>query len=144
MKIKFIPFGFQEKSDTAVPMDSEERYGYAIEQILKAKTAWTLCAEDGESIVMDVQGKECICLWPDREAVVRFLQKVPAEDGLPYQVGLEELISVAKELRKSKQEAFTVYPTAEGGYVVSPQCLYEDLTGKNCILKPRGIRHVAK
>lgn len=115
MEIRFIPLGFREAASPAVNdldlLDSEQRYMYSMEQIRKAEEAWTLCAEDGDSIVMDACGKECICLWPNRSAAQHFLQEVPSEDGVPYQVGLKELVRVSKKMAAEAQYAFIVYPS---------------------------------
>lgn len=148
MEIRFIPLGFREAASPAVNdldlLDSEQRYMYSMEQIRKAEEAWTLCAEDGDSIVMDACGKECICLWPNRSAAQHFLQEVPSEDGVPYQVGLKELVRVSKKMAAEAQYAFIVYPTATGGCIVPPQQLFEDLTGENLLLKPRRTDNVAE
>ena len=58
MKVKFKKLGFQCISQSGIiqevsSLSSEQRYKYTMEQIAKSRKAWTLCAEDGDSIVLD-------------------------------------------------------------------------------------------
>ena len=139
MKMKLLSLGFRTAAESANPTDREQRYLDCIEQIRNAKEAWTLCVEDGDSVVMDACGKECICLWPNRDAVQHFLQEVPSE-GMPYRVGMDELMQVSKELAEEGEYAYIVSPAATSGCVVSPQQFWEDLTGEDLTLMPRRNR----
>ena len=151
MKVKFKKLGFQCISQSGIiqevsSLSSEQRYKYTMEQIAKSRKAWTLCAEDGDSIVLDAYGENCICIWPDDIDGQPFLKTISDECGRLVPVKLEELIDVAEQLTKSMHYAFAIYPTSTDMYVVSPCRLLEDLGGNNLLLKPKGgsNEHVAK
>ncbi len=137
----FKKMGFQkQRRQEAEEADPEVRYTYTLLELSETGSTWCLLNSEGDTVTLDFQGQIHICIWPNKEAALKFGELQPNDGDVPYEIKKKELFKKLQYLMDKPAYAFAVYPTRNDLWVTSTANLLNDIKGESLQLKPKSMK----